>query len=286
MAKKKRSPSSRKDSQGESPSARKEPVVLGYDPSADFGDILESWERSGTLEGVTKQMKRSKNVEFSRSFGEILEEWENKGKKPEKKKPPEPIRKSAPYKPTKDFGSLLEEFEGTQKPKTPKKMKRQSKKEHEIKKLVTSVEMEEALQDRQESGATWSFADTYRKWNEIGDEEAALKKAAKEKAKKSRPEEPTLSALRQMLPQVTLDLHGMTVSEAGVEAKKFLATAKEHKIRKLAFIVGKGLHNEIGYSLIREEVERILRLSRNVTEFYSPPARYGGSGVIWVILKR
>jgi DNA-nicking Smr family endonuclease len=89
-----------------------------------------------------------------------------------------------------------------------------------------------------------------------------------------------------MLPEVTLDLHGMTVSEAEAEAKKFLAAAKEHKIRKLAFIVGTGLHNEIGYSLIREEVERILRLGGNVSEFYSPPARYGGSGVIWVILKR
>ncbi len=40
-----------------------------------------------------------------------------------------------------------------------------------------------------------------------------------------------------------------------------------------------------GTPLIREEVERILRLSRNVREFFSPPARYGGSGVIWVILK-
>ncbi len=284
MAKKKQSRPVAKDSQHESPSARKEPIVLGYDPSADFGDILESWERSGTLEGVTKRMKRSASVEFSRSFGEILDEWENKDKKPKKKKTPEPMKKSAPYKPTKDFGALLDEFEGAQKPKIRKTVK-QSKKRHEPKKLVASVEVEEALQDRKESSATWSFADTYRKWNEISDEEGALKKAVKEKAKKPRSEEPTLSALRTMLPEVVLDLHGMTVSEAEREARAFLATALEHKIRKLAFIVGKGLHNEAGYSLIREEVERILRLSRNVREFFSPPARYGGSGVIWVILK-
>ncbi|NLZ76867.1 MAG: DNA mismatch repair protein MutS [Spirochaetales bacterium] len=285
MTKKNRSRPVAKDSQKESPSARKEPVVLGYDPAADFGDILESWERSGTLEGVTKRMKRSEDATFSRSFGEILEEWENRDKKPKRRKPSEPVRKSAPYKPTKDFGALLEEFEGTRKPPAPKKAEQQPKKKHAPKKLVASVEVEEALQGRKEGTASWSFADTYRRWNEISDEESAVKKAAKEKAKKTRSEEPTLSVLRTMQPEVTLDLHGMTVGEAELEAKAFLATAAEHRIRKLAFIVGKGLHNDVGYSLIREEVERILRLSRSVREFFTPPARYGGSGVIWVILK-
>lgn len=283
MAKKKKAVSPKKDSRKESPSPRKEPIVLGYDPNADFGDILASWERNGTLEGVTKKMKRSSSVEFTRSFEEILDEWENKDKRSTKQQQPPEVKKSAPYTPTKDFGALLDAFEGKQKPKIKKE---QPKKQYKPKKLVASVEVEEALQERQESEATWSFADTYRKWNEISDEASAIQKAAKQKTKRTTPQEPTLSALRAQLPEATLDLHGMTVAEAEVEARQFLSTAKEHKLRKLAFIVGKGLHNEVGYSLIRQEVERILRLSRDVSEFATPPARYGGSGVIWVILKR
>lgn len=284
MAKKKQPGSPKKDSQSESPSPRNKTIVQGYDPSANFGDILESWEKSGTLDGVSKRMKRSKPVSFEQSFGEILDQWENKGKKP-KKAPAEVVKKSAPYTPTKDFGELLANFEGKQQPKAPPK-KSEPKKKPRPRKLIASVEVEEALGESKKSAATWSFADTYQKWNEQSDEEKALKQAVKEKGKKKKVNEPTLSELRSQIPEATLDLHGMTVAEAEVEAKRFLHSAKEHRLRKIAFIVGKGLHNEVGYSLIKEEVERILRLSSFVSEFFTPPARYGGSGVIWVILKR
>lgn len=64
-------------------SERKEPLIKGYDPKANFGDILTSWEATGELEGVTKRMKSHSKVQVEKSFAEILAQWE--GEKADKK---------------------------------------------------------------------------------------------------------------------------------------------------------------------------------------------------------
>ncbi len=268
-------------------SERKEPLIKGYDPKANFGDILQSWEATGELDGVTKRMKSHSKVQVEKSFAEILAEWE--GEKVAKKEI-EPIKKSDSYVPTKDFGALLDAFEGKQVPKKRSVDTRPAEKVVSKTPLAPTPEVEQALREKdeldseRESSVSWSFADTYRKWNEIADESAAIQKARKEK-KEAKDTERTIGELRALEPEETLDLHGMTVLEAEKATSDFLRAAKDKHLIKVAIITGKGLHNDKGYSLLKEAALFQIRLSKVVREAYTPKAMHGGSGVVWVILK-
>ncbi|MDN5333101.1 MAG: hypothetical protein PWP59_363 [Sphaerochaeta sp.] len=275
-------------------SQRKEPLVLGYDPKANFGDILATWEQTGELGGVTKRMKSHSKVAVEKSFGEILQEWEGEKQTAKSKKADQvSIKKSKTYVPKKDFASLLDEFEGSERPKKKrgKPVSDQRKREQEDLPVQPSQEMQEALDEKVEldqerdSSVSWSFADTYKQWSTVRDEEAAIKQAQKEKQEgKSDPY--TISALRAMEPQSTLDLHGMKVAEAEQATAEFLRSAKEQRLLKVAIITGKGLHNDKGYSLLKEAALSQIRISKVVREAYTPKAQYGGSGAIWIIMKR
>jgi DNA-nicking Smr family endonuclease len=271
----------------------KKPIVLGYDPAANFKDILEGWERTGELDGVTKRMKSHSKLEVTKSFGEILAEWEGekqKAKKAKEEGPPPP--KSKPYVPTKDFGALLDEFEGA-RPKKQPQQRQKSKKKHEsgLAPMRASDDMQRALEEKDEldsersSEATWSFADTYRQWSKQADEVGAIE-ASKEHERRTSVATLTVTELRAMLPEATIDLHGMTVAEAEVATAHFLQEAVQHNLNKVAIITGTGLHNEKGYSLLKEAALEQIRSSGIVREAYTPKARYGGSGVIWVIVKQ
>lgn len=273
-------------------SERKEPIVKGYDPQANFGDILAAWETTGELGGVTARMKSHSKVKIEKSFAEILAEWDGeKVQAKEQKKKAEPIHTSKKYVPQKDFGSLLDEFEGV----TPKKDRSvpPSQRPPAVKnqKMIPSKEIEQALQDKaeddnqKESGVSWSFADTYRQWNKVADEQAALERSQREK-REAQPAFRSVSALRAMEPEDTLDLHGMTVREAEEACTAFLQESAAKKLRKIAIITGKGLHNESGVSLLKDVALSAIRLSGVVTEAYTPKAIYGGSGAIWIILKK
>ena len=271
-------------------SERKEPLIKGYDPKANFGDILKSWEATGELDGVTKRMKSHSKVQVEKSFAEILAEWE--GEKAAKNAPAnkesEPIKKSESYVPTKDFGALLDAFEGKQVPKKRSVDARPSEKAVSKTPLAPSLEVEQALQEKdeldseRESSVSWSFADTYRKWNEIADEKAAIQKARKEK-KEPKVTERTIGELRALEPEATLDLHGMTVLGGGERASDFLRAAKDKHLLKVAIITGKALHN--GRAPCSRKRLSQIRLSKVVRgTLHRKPCMVGG-GVVWVILK-
>ncbi|HAF86613.1 MAG TPA: DNA mismatch repair protein MutS [Sphaerochaeta sp.] len=272
-------------------SQRKEPLIKGYDPDANFGDILKAWETTGEMDGVTARMKSHSKVKVEKSFAEILSEWDGEKVKAQENKKAVPIRPSKQYTPKKDFGSLLDEFNGV----APKKDRRvvPTQKVPDLpkdEKLRPSKEMVQALQDKEEedtkkeSNVSWSFADTYKKWNEVSDEKTALAKSMKEK-REDKPNFRSVSALRAMEPEVTLDLHGMKVQEAEEACASFLKECSDKGLRKISIIPGKGLHNTKGISLLKDAALSAIRLSGVVTEAYTPKACYGGSGVIWIILK-
>lgn len=277
-----------------SASERKDPIVLGYDPKANFGDILSSWEATGELGGVTKRMKSYSKVQVVKSFGEILSAWE--GEKAEKRQQAErgvdPIKKSKAYTPKQDFGSLLDQFEGHESGRQPRGNAMPPRiKIKDDAPIKPTAEIEQALEEKdeldgeRERPVSWSFADTYRAWNAAKDEDAAIKKARAEKHEKEEAEL-TISQLRALEPQKTLDLHGMTVLEAEKACADFLRAAKDGRLLKIAIITGKGLHNDKGYSLLKEAALSQIRISNVVREAYTPKAMHGGSGVIWIVLKQ
>ena len=95
----------------------------------------------------------------------------------------------------------------------------------------------------------------------------------------------TLTKLRTMLPQATLDLHGETQAEAERLILSFLNEAVESGLRKVCIITGKGLHSESGEGVLRATTERVLENSGLVSEKNNAPLNAGGSGALWIILK-
>ena len=95
----------------------------------------------------------------------------------------------------------------------------------------------------------------------------------------------TVSRLRAMPPQATLDLHGDTVREAEDEVRRFLDECSANGLRKISIITGKGLHSEDGVGVLRQAVIKVLDDSGIVSERRSAPLSAGGSGALWIILK-
>ena len=89
-----------------------------------------------------------------------------------------------------------------------------------------------------------------------------------------------------MLPLATLDLHGMTYVEAESEINHFLDEALFSKIQKIAIIHGKGLHSEDGVGVLKDLVYKILNERKIAREIIVPKIQYGGTGAVWVILKK
>ena len=83
-----------------------------------------------------------------------------------------------------------------------------------------------------------------------------------------------------------LDLHGMTVSEAGDAVKRFIQNSLHAQKRCVCIVHGRGLHSETGTSALRGPVRDALRKTSGVLGFASAPAADGGTGAVYVLLRR
>lgn len=81
-----------------------------------------------------------------------------------------------------------------------------------------------------------------------------------------------------------LDLHGMRVKEAGQTLEGFLSKCSERGRRCVRIIHGKGLRT--GGSVLKENVAQWLRLRSDVVAFCSAQPNDGGTGAVYVLLKK
>ena len=234
----------------------------------------------------------------------------------------EEIKRVSPsYKPTKDFGELLNSFESSVKIESVKK--EAVEKEEAIPEKTTFFKEKEE-DDERPSTVAWSiFGDnkpiireekkelvTEEIVEKPDTEQIVIKKAPIKKSKlfnesvnkipqksfedilkekgelRKKPREKTMNELRVMLPLATLDLHGMTYVEAESEINHFLDEALSSKIQKIAIIHGKGLHSEDGVGVLKDLVYKILNERKIAREIIVPKIQYGGTGAVWVILKK
>lgn len=84
--------------------------------------------------------------------------------------------------------------------------------------------------------------------------------------------------------QDELDLHGMRVREAGEALENFFAECSGRGLRCVRVIHGKGLRT--GGSVLKENVDRWLRLRGDVLAFCSAQPNDGGTGAVYVLLKK
>ena len=246
-------------------------------------------------------------------------------KKEEEEKPsPAAKRSSAPYKATRSFADILSAYEGKQEKKAiavPPVIENPAVRAEEDRPLSETLFRRESGDEKRSPEAVWSvFGNNHPaervKETSAEDTEAestdgrvsphyhpssdfsgilsryekksgrTFDEILKEKGEKEggRPQL-TISKLRAMLPQATLDLHGYTVREAESRVKDFLAECADNGIRKISIITGKGLHSEDGVGVLRDAVAAVLDGSGMVSEKGNAPVSAGGSGALWIILK-
>jgi DNA-nicking Smr family endonuclease len=83
-----------------------------------------------------------------------------------------------------------------------------------------------------------------------------------------------------------IDLHGMTSHEARKELGEFIAECLGQGIQCARVVHGKGLRSGHRGPVLKASVNRWLRQWDDVLAFCSAPARDGGTGAIYVLLRR
>lgn len=91
----------------------------------------------------------------------------------------------------------------------------------------------------------------------------------------------TLKELRagKIHPEAEIDLHGMTVNESRENLADFIQNALQHQYRCVRVIHGKG-------NILKNHVGPWLKQIDQVLAFSSAIAKHGGTGAVYVILKR
>jgi DNA-nicking Smr family endonuclease len=84
----------------------------------------------------------------------------------------------------------------------------------------------------------------------------------------------------------SLDLHGMTVEKARDTLWEFLAEANKLEIRCVRVTHGKAVRTDGKRPMIKSHVNTWLRQHEGVLGFTSCLAKHGGTGAIYVLLKR
>lgn len=83
-----------------------------------------------------------------------------------------------------------------------------------------------------------------------------------------------------------LDLHGLNVAEARYALTKFLGECDKNEIRSVRIIHGKGQGSYRKEPVLKRKVNTWLQQRNNVLAFCSARSVDGGTGAIYVLLKR
>ncbi len=91
--------------------------------------------------------------------------------------------------------------------------------------------------------------------------------------------------LKRMEPEAVLDLHGFTAEEARSMVMSFLESSARSGKQKVLIIHGKGNRSAHG-SVLKKVVRSCLEASPYAGRTGTPGRELGGSGAVWVILKK
>jgi DNA-nicking Smr family endonuclease len=87
-------------------------------------------------------------------------------------------------------------------------------------------------------------------------------------------------------PGAALDLHGQTAAEAVANVKQFIDNQR-HRHRCVSIVHGRGLHSkEENVSVLKTRVRQYLRRHPAVLAFADAPRTDGGSGAVYVLLRK
>ena len=82
------------------------------------------------------------------------------------------------------------------------------------------------------------------------------------------------------------DLHGMTGADALASVKPFIENSRHAHHRCVCIIHGRGLHSEGNQPILKTRVREYLRSHRSVLAYADAPVSDGGSGAVYVLLRK
>jgi DNA-nicking Smr family endonuclease len=86
--------------------------------------------------------------------------------------------------------------------------------------------------------------------------------------------------------EAELDLHGLTITQAEPSLSQFLDICQQQGIRCARIIHGKGWGSRDNKPVLKSKINHWLRQSRFVLAFCSATIEDGGTGAVYVLLKR
>ena len=95
----------------------------------------------------------------------------------------------------------------------------------------------------------------------------------------------------KVVPEATLDLHGMTSAQAFPIVKTFLTDAVKNKFRLILIITGKGKksNDNGGVGILKKKLPLWLSektISKNILSVFHASSNHGGSGAFYVYMKK
>jgi DNA-nicking Smr family endonuclease len=82
------------------------------------------------------------------------------------------------------------------------------------------------------------------------------------------------------------DLHGMTTADACASVKQFIESSRHSRHRCVCIVHGRGLHSEGKTAILRARVREYLRSHRSVLAYADAPRSDGGTGAVYVLLRK
>ena len=82
------------------------------------------------------------------------------------------------------------------------------------------------------------------------------------------------------------DLHGMTAAEALASVRPFIENSRHAPHRCVCIIHGRGLHSDGNQPILKTRVREYLRTHRSVLAYADAPVSDGGSGAVYVLLRK
>ena len=82
------------------------------------------------------------------------------------------------------------------------------------------------------------------------------------------------------------DLHGMTSADAIVSVRRFIENSRHRGHRCVCIIHGRGLHSKDNQPILKTLVREYLRSHRSVLAYTDAPVSDGGSGAVYVLLRK
>ncbi len=83
-----------------------------------------------------------------------------------------------------------------------------------------------------------------------------------------------------------IDLHGLTINEARETLLEFINYAQKQQIRCIRLVHGKGYRSNTQKPVLKNKVNSWLRQHPDVLAFSSAQAKDGGSGALYIIIKK